>query len=173
MIGREGVGAMQRGELTSLMGTDQNKAPNWKTFGRQLALAQEDPGYHGSLYGEAPGGSARMDDLATTANMLTKRPNSSGTAGSSQKIGDIKGYFGGATLAADRLATGHPIEAAVAAGAAPVYNASMYGTAKLMNSPKFTNWLMKPKPLPSFVPAAAAAGSGAAVLAAKKKPAGK
>lgn len=143
MVGPEGVGALQRGELTNLMGTDQNGAPNWKTFGRQLALAQSDPGYHGSLFGEGPGGSATMNDLATTSNMLTKRPNTSGTAGAAQKTGDIKGYFAGAGLAADRMVEGHPGEAAVAALAAPVYNAAMYGTSKLMNSPRFADWLMK------------------------------
>lgn len=167
MIGPEGVGAMQRAEFTNLLGKDQNGNPNFRTFGRQLAI--QPPDYHGSLFGASPGGTARMDDLATASNMLTARDNPSGTAASAQKLGEFKGYIGGTGLAAERLFAGHPGEAAMAAAAAPLYNASTYGLARVMNSPGFVNYLMTPKPFQPFLPSGVPIATAAAAAAARKK----
>jgi hypothetical protein len=156
-IGPEGVGAMQRAELERMLGSNNAADYNFPTFGRQLSIQPED--YHGALFGESPGGTARMHDIATTANMLSARPNPSGTAGATQKISDIGSVVGSPGAAALLAMHGEPLLAAGALASPLAYNAAQYGTARLMNSPRFVNWLMTPKPAEPFFGGSAAAAA--------------
>lgn len=156
-IGPEGVGAMQRAEFERLLGSDKSGQYNLPTFGRQLNIQPDD--YHGALFGEGPGGTARMHDLATTANTLTMRPNTSGTAHSIQKNADLGSLVAAPGVSALAAIHGDPVAAAGALLAPPVYNAAQYGAARLMNSPRFVNWLMTPKPNEPFFGGSSAAAA--------------
>jgi hypothetical protein len=152
-IGPEGVGAIQRGEISNLLGVDREGQPNFPTFGRKLAMQPAD--YHGALFGESPGGTQRLNDIATAANTLDTNLNRSGTATLARKIGDIGTSAAAIPSGITEAVLGHPIAGAATIAAPILYNGAEYGVSRLMNSPKFVDWLMKPKSLassPRFIP---------------------
>jgi hypothetical protein len=147
-IGAEGVGAIQRGVTDKLLRTDRHGEFNFPMLGGRWNNMPED--YKGALFGESPGGTARLDDLAISANTLDFNPNRSGTGHQLQKISDVGSLLQAPASAAAAAFTGHPIMAAGLLAGPVAYNAAQYGIGRTMNSPTFVKWLMTPKPSKPF-----------------------
>ena len=134
-----GMGALQRGTTEGLLGNTRLGDDNLSRFGTNLYKMSD--GYRQSLYG--PEMSSRLDDIARTTQGMGQDFNPSGSAKQGQKVAEAASIPSGIASGIALAGTGSPIEGAVTALAAPVYNAAQYGTAKLMNSPKVVDWLMK------------------------------
>jgi hypothetical protein len=125
------VGALRRGTVESALKITNDGSPNFRTFGTQLNRIPAD--YRAELF--SPDQNSRLFDIANTSNALSQEFNPSGSGHQVQKLGEAASLFQSPVT----LLTGHP-----ALAAAPVaYNAAQYGVAKLMNSPKVVDWLMK------------------------------
>jgi hypothetical protein len=144
-IGPEGTGALQRGVAEHVMGVDKFGQRNLSGFGKRMERVPAD--YRDELYHPRPLFSDELGpqsddyrgpikDIGSITNVLEKDLNSSGTAKQGQKLAE-----------AVALPTGLPL--------------LQYPLARIMNSPKLVDWLMKPKgPRSPFVsPAAGAAGA--------------
>jgi hypothetical protein len=112
------IAPLQRGILEGALKTTSDGAPNYKNFGLQLNRIPAD--YRQELYN--PLQQATIGHIANTSNVLGKDFNPSGSG----KLG--QGIAEGAALL-------HPATMAI-----PL---AQYPVAKLMNSPKFVDWLMK------------------------------
>jgi hypothetical protein len=138
-LGDQGMGSLQRGTTEDLAGSTRLNDPNFSRFGSKLYGLSD--GYRQSLYG--PEMSSRLDDIARTTQGMGQDFNPSGSAKQGQKVAEA-GALGAGLFEGGRMAvSGEPIAGAATALAAPLYNAAQYGTARLMNSPRFVDWLMK------------------------------
>jgi len=160
LIGERGVGAVQRGVTEKLLRTDRNDQFNFPTFAGKLNNLPGD--YQAALFGEGPGGGGRLHDIGTAANMLDFNPNRSGTGHQVQKMGEVGSMLSAPGSALALGMTGHPVLAAGAVAGPGAYNAAQYGVARMMNSPRFVDWLMTPRqrPNPFSAPEATAAALG-------------
>lgn len=136
--GEEARGIAQRGVTEDLLRHDREGGFNYPTFGRKFENLS--PDYRSELFGARE---PKLQDLATTANVLTKDFNPSGSGKLAQKVGEGM--------------------AMVPMLGAPLLQ---YPAARMMTSPRAVNWLMAPKPVAPLngmvLPAAGALTSAAA-----------
>ena len=156
MLGDGGLGPIQRGVAENLLRTTKEGGYNFKTFQGQWNKLPDE--YKRTLF--TPQQIQRFDDIGNAGTVLNVDPNPSGSA----KLGQGLMEMGEAGSAAAPLITGHPLPLALTGA----YHATQYALGKLMNSPKFVEWLMRDQGLPTAgapssgaaaaIPAAAAAG---------------
>jgi hypothetical protein len=115
------VGALRRGTVESALKTTNDGSPNLKTFGTQLNRIPAD--YRAELF--TPDQNAKLNDVATTSNLLGQDANPSGSAKLGQKAVEAGSLLAGLA---------HPLSA--------VAPALQYPLAKLLNSPGITDYLM-------------------------------
>jgi hypothetical protein len=121
-LGPEAMGALRRGVTTDALGVTSGNDYNFNGFGKKLFGMPD--AYRDSLY--TPEQSGRLTDIANTANTIGKDFNPSGSGKQIQKIGE------GLDMA--RMAQRH------LDGIVPLLQ---YPLAKLINSPRFADWLME------------------------------
>jgi hypothetical protein len=165
-IGPEGVGAIQKGTTEKLLSDNKNGEPNFPAFGSKLNKLPED--YRGALFGESPGGPGKLNGIANVSNMLDYNENRSGTAPKAQKIREMAKAFGAPAVATGAIVAHEPVAAVGAMLAPPAYNLMQYGAARLMNSPRFVDWLMTQKP--ASEPVLTKPGRGALFMGAASPP---
>lgn len=134
-IGKEGMGAVQRGVAEDLLGTTNTGAYNFPTFpGR---MERMNPGYREELFGPHQ---SELEDIGRTSHALDVNYNRSGSGKQAQKF-----------IEAGSMMSGLPL--------------LQYPLGKIMTSPRLSDWLMRDsRPNPLFGPRVGA-GIGAAVAA--------
>ncbi len=120
-IGEDGVGVLQRHVYENALGSTNDGGYNFKGFGSRLNKLPDD--YRAELFGDK---NDRLNDLATTSNLLSRDLNPSGSAKQLQKVGEASLFAG---------ALSHPLGAATAA--------LQYPLARLINSPRFVEAIMR------------------------------
>lgn len=144
----DAINPLRRGTIEGALKTNAEAAPNFKTFGTQWNRVPAD--YRAELF--SPDQNATLKDVVNTSNILHRDYNPSGSAKEGQKMGELMAA-GGAAMGA---LVGHP----GALAAEGLYHGGQYGAARLMNSPRAVDWLMRPPagtPINPMVPPAAAA----------------
>lgn len=122
----EGMGAVQRGTMSDLLGKTSDGGFNFKQLPNSLKNANE--GYLGELLG--PEQHQQLKDIGTTSRALDVDYNRSGSGKTAQKVAE----FGSMTTPLPYL---------------------QYPLAKLLTSPKVADWMMRPSPprgSPFFAP---------------------
>jgi hypothetical protein len=138
---------LRRGVVESALKTTNDGSPNFRTFGTQLNRIPAD--YRAELF--SPDQNVKLRDIANTSNALSQEFNPSGSGHQVQKLGEAASLFQAPVTAL----SGHPVLAAAPFG----YNAAQYGAAKLMNSPRFVESLMRPPARPSLFSPIVAGGA--------------
>lgn len=110
------LGALRRGTIESALGTDNEGAPNFKTFGTKLNRIPAD--YRAELF--SPEQNVTLRDINHTSNVLGKDFNPSGSGKLGQKV---------AEAAALVPTAGLPLV--------------QYPLAKMMTNPSVVEWLMR------------------------------
>lgn len=130
-LGPQAMGPIQRGVAESLLRSTKEGQYNFKTFQGQWNKLK--PDYRDALF--TPEQQQHFADIGNAGTVLHEDLNPSGTAKLGQ--GQAEMFEGGG--AAGSALLGHPA-AAIGTG---VYHAIQFALAKLMNSSKFVDWLMK------------------------------
>jgi hypothetical protein len=140
-LGDEGMGVIQRAVMEKLLGRKSTGEYDFREFPDRLENLNED--FRNELFGQGHQG---LRDIATAArvlNMNHDRPNSGYGVQKRVEIGIAFGALVAATLEAWK---GHAWVAAITIAVPLLYFAGQYGLGKLMNSPRFVDWLMTPRP---------------------------
>jgi hypothetical protein len=140
-VGPEGMGVLQRGAAENVLGTNAGGDYNFQAFPRKLRQLPEE--YAGELFGPH---ALRLNDIADTAHALNRDFNPSGSGKLLVKGGEL----GEAARSILPALSGRPAELL----GNLAYHGAQYGTAKLLNSPRVVNWLMKESapPVPETYP---------------------
>jgi hypothetical protein len=137
------IAPLRRGAVEGALKTTNDGSPNFKNFGTQFNRLPAD--YRAELF--TPAQQEMLGHVQNVSNLLGQDVNPSGTAKVGQKM------FEGASLMASPL---HPTGAVV-----PLMQ---YPIARLMNSPKLVDWMMRQPsqaiPAPSLTRLAIPAASG-------------
>jgi hypothetical protein len=146
-LGPEGIGPIQRGVAEKALGTTKEGGYNFKTFqGQWNKLPQA---YRDALF--TPEQAQHLEDIGNAGTVLHEDANPSGSARLGQGIAE-----GAAALRS--VTSPHELVGNAA------YHAAQYGVGRLMNSPRFVDWLMKGRgfsPIAEVAPTAPAAVAGA------------
>ena len=139
-VGDECVGAIARAVMEKLLGRIENGEYDFPGYPDRLENLDED--FRKELFGL---GHQKMRDLAIAARVLNTDDGRSRSSNGVQKRVEISITFGALFAGAWEAWKGHPWAAALTIAVPLLYHASQYGLARLMTSPRFTEWLMTPK----------------------------
>jgi hypothetical protein len=139
-IGDEGVGAIARAVMEKLLGRTEDGEYDFLGYPDRLENLNRD--FCEELFGS---GHQRLRDIAITSRVLTADNGRSKSSKGLQKRVEIVITFGALIAAVCEAWAGHPWAAALTIAVPLLYHAGQYGLARLMTSPRFTEWLMTPK----------------------------
>jgi hypothetical protein len=140
-ISDEGVGVVARAVSEKLLGRTEDGQYDFLGFPDRWENLNED--FRQELFGPSYQG---LRDIAITSRALNTDHGRSKSSKFTWKRVEIGITFGALIAAAWEAWKGHPWVAGLTIAVPVLYHIGNYGLARLMNSPRFVDWLMKPNP---------------------------
>jgi hypothetical protein len=138
-VGDVGVGVIARAVSEKLLGRTETGEYDLENLGSRLELLPEQ--FREELFGKHH---QALRDIASTARVLNMDYSHSGSRKTAQKLVEISVTFGVLVAAGWEAWKRHPWGAALMISVPLLYHVGQYGLARLMTSPRFADWLMKP-----------------------------
>lgn len=139
-LGDEGMGVIQRAVMEKLLGRTPTGEYDFREFPGRLEKLNED--FRNELFGQ---GHQNLRDIAIAARMLNTNHDRPSSGYGVQKRVEIGITFAALVAAVWEVWKSHPWAAAITIAVPLLYHAGQYGLGKLMNSPRFVDWLMTSK----------------------------
>jgi hypothetical protein len=140
-VGDEGVRVVARAVSEKLLGRTAAGEYDFREFPDRLENLNED--FRNELFGQ---GHQRVRDIAIASRVLTTDNGRSRSSKIMQKRVEIIITFGALIAAVWEAWAGHPWAAGLTIAVPLLYHSAQYGLARLLTSPRFTEWLMTSKP---------------------------